>query len=219
VASLSNGSMTVKLNTTAGAYVEAGGSRFTAAAASHFHIEVNDGEVTLNTISGTVSVDQQPAGQTRYILRPPAGQGNALSVSARSTRQVQIHVTDEHDRPVPDLPILFALDNGCLGTLGVGIGAGLLFKGKTDKRGIAAVPWVTGAAKCAGTIVAKVEGTDAAYTYRVQVRTTGFFTTQNTLLVAAGAAAAGVGVGVAVANSGGNSREPITPVPPPGIKP
>ena len=219
VASLINGSMVVKLNATAGAYVEAGGSRFTAAPASHFRIAVNDGEAKLDTIAGTVSVEQQPSGQTRYILRPPAGQGNALSVSARSTRQVQIQVTDEHDRPVPDLPILFTLDNGCLGTLGVGIGAGLLFKGKTDKRGIAAVPWVTGAAKCAGTIVAKVEGADASYTYRVQVRSTGFFTTQNTLLVVAGAAAAGVGVGVAVANSGGDSREPITPVPPPGVKP
>jgi hypothetical protein len=219
IASLTNGSLTVKLNQTTGAYVEAGSSRYTASPSAHFRIEMNDGEATLNTVAGTVSVEQQPSGQTRYILRPPAGQGNALSVSARSTRQVQIQVTDENDRPVPDLPILFALDNGCLGTLGVGIGAGLLFKGKTDKRGIATVPWVIGAAKCAGTLVAKVEGTDTAYTYRVQVRTQGFFTTQNTLLVVAGAAAAGVGVGVAVANSGGSSREPITPVPPPDVKP
>lgn len=218
IASVINGSLTVKLNETTGAYVEAGGSRFSASPAAHFRIDVNDGEATLNTVAGTVNIEQQPGGQPRYILRPPAGQGNALSVSARSTRQVQIQVTDENDRPVPDLPILFALDNGCLGTLGAGIGAGLLFKGKTDKRGIAAVPWVIGAAKCAGTLVAKVEGTDTAYTYRVQVRAHGFFTTQNTLLVAAGAAAAGVGVGVAVANSGG-SREPITPVPPPDIKP
>jgi hypothetical protein len=45
-----------------------------------------------------------------------------------------------------------------------------------------------------------------------------FFNTQNTVLVVAGVAVAGVVTGLVVANSGGGG-EPITPVPPPGVKP
>jgi hypothetical protein len=218
VASLMNGSLNARLVADAGAYVEAAGSQLSAAPGAQFRVQVAEGQAALDTIVGNVTIEQQPAAGQRYILRPPAGQGSSLSVSARSTRQLQIQVTDENDHPVPDLPILFSLANPCLGTLGLGLGAGTLFKGKTDKRGIASVPWITGAAKCADTILVRVEGTDSTYTYRAQVSgSSGFWTARNTAIVAGIAAGAGIGIGVAVSNSGGST--PITPVPPPQVRP
>jgi hypothetical protein len=219
VAALLNGSLSARLADDAGAYVEAAGSKLAAAPGAQFRVLVADGHAALDDIVGNVTIEQQPATGQRYLLRPPAGQGSSLSVSARSTRQLQIQVTDENDHPMPDLPILFSLANPCLGTLGAGAAAGLLFKGKTDKRGIASVPWITGAAKCADTILVRVEGTDSTYTYRAQVGGGGgsFWTARNTLIVGGMAAGAGVCVGVAVANSGGGT--PITPVPPPTVKP
>lgn len=218
VASLMNGSLSVKLDDDAGARIEAAGSIFTASPNAHFRVNVKEGQAALARMAGTVMVEQTTA-QQRYTLRPPSGQGSTLSVSARSTRQIQIQVTDENDRPVPDLPILFSLGDPCLGSIGLGAGAGTLFTSKTDNRGIAAVPWIAGAAKCAGTIVAKVEGTESSFTYRAQVASSsGFWTARNTTIVIAAAAAAGIGIGFAVANSG-NDQEPIRQVPPPRVEP
>ena len=177
VASLMNGSLSVKLNRDAGAHVEAAGSRFTAAPNAQFRINVKEGMASLARMTGTVIVEQ-PTVQQKYTLRPPPGQGGALSVSARSTRQIQIQVTDENDRPVPDLPILFSLGDPCLGSIGLGAAAGTLFTSKTDNRGIATVPWITGAVKCAGTIIAKVEGTENSFTFRVQVKSGGSLLTE-----------------------------------------
>ena len=217
IALLVNGSLTFKLDSGAGAYVEAAGSRFTALPKAQFRVDARDGRAQLARLSGTVIVEELAA-QARYILRPPAGQGGTLSVSARSTRQVQIQVTDENDRPVPDLPILFSLGDPCLGSIGLGAGAGTLFRGKTDRRGIAAVPWIAGAAACSGQILIKVEGTEASFTYQAQVnKQSGFWNTQNTLLVSA-AAAAGLGVGIYFAVRD-NDNEPIQPVPPPRVNP
>ncbi|HEU4388762.1 MAG TPA: hypothetical protein VFV34_13250 [Blastocatellia bacterium] len=64
----------------------------------------------------------------RYIVRP-VGMGSNISVRARSTRQIQVQVTDENDRPVPDIPIIFAIAGatGNLGSFapsGAGLGSG-----------------------------------------------------------------------------------------------
>jgi len=218
VASLTSGTLTARLNGDAGAYIEAAGTQVAAKAGAQFRVQIAEGRAVLDHVIGDVTTEQQPAAGQRYLLRPPAGQGSSLSVSARSTRQLQIQVTDENDRPVADLPILFSLANPCLGTLGIGAGAGTLFKGKTDKRGIATVPWITGAAKCADTILVRVEGTDSTFTYRAQVSGSGgFWTARNTAIVAGLAAGAGIGIGLAVSNS--SSNKPITPVPPPTVKP
>src|SRR5436853_1895663 len=63
-----------------------------------------NGQLTVNDM---MEVAWQTAPPHRYTLRPPAGQGSSLSVAARSTRQIQIQVTDENDKPVADLAILF----------------------------------------------------------------------------------------------------------------
>lgn len=214
VASIVRGGVNFKLRPEAGAYVEAAGSAFAASPGARFSVGVVDGYPMLRVSSGHVEAPAQVP-QPRYILRPPAGQGGSISVAARSTRQVQIQVTDENDRPVADLPILFSLGDPCLGTLGLGVAAGSTFTEKTDNQGIATVPFTVGAVKCAGTLIAKIQGTELTYTYRVQVQSKGFWNTQNSVIVAALIAAGLVTVLVVV----DGSDEPVRAVPPPVVNP
>lgn len=224
VASIIAGSADVKLSAGAGAYIEAGRSELTSSRGASFRVSVEDGLALLTTSVGVVRVQDQPAPPQDVNIRVvddlgrPVSSGSQFSVRARSTRQIQVQVTDKNDKPLPDLPVLFSLGNPCLGSLGLGAVAGMTLLQKTDNRGIAAVPLVAGAAKCAASIMAKVEGTNASVNIQTNVQSsTGFWNTQNTLLVAAAAAAAGVATGVVLTNS--ESSEPIAPVPPPGVKP
>jgi hypothetical protein len=223
VASLVAGSLNVTLDAGAGAYVEAGRSAFTASRGARFSVSVQEGRASLSTVAGVVRVQDQAALPQDINIRlvddlgRPVASGSQFSVRARSTRQIQVQVTDKNDKPLPDLPVLFSLGNPCLGTLGVGALAGLTLLQKTDNRGIAAVPLVAGAAKCAASIIAKVEGTNASLTIQTTVQPQAqFFNTQNSLIMAAAAAA---GIGVYAATSGSETKEPITPVPPPGVRP
>jgi hypothetical protein len=226
VASVVAGTAEVKLNPCAGAFIRAGTSEVAASRGASFRVNVEEGRALLNTIAGVVRVQEQPPPQDVNIrvvddLGRPVSSGSQFSVRARSTRQVQVQVTDKNDKPLPDLPVLFSLGDPCLGSLGIGAVAGLTLVQKTDKRGIAAVPLVAGAARCAASIVAKVEGTNASVTIQTNVQAaTQFWSLQNTTLVtvtAAAAAAAGIGIGLAVANSGGAGK--LMPVPPPTVKP
>lgn len=222
VASLAQGSIDVRLDAGAGAYVETAGSSFTASRGASFSVRVREERASLTTNVGLVRVQDQAIPQDVNIrvvdeLGRPVSSGSQLSVRARSTRQVQVQVTDKNDKPLSDLPVLFSLGNPCLGSLGLGALAGLTLVQKTDKRGIAAVPLVAGAARCAASIVAKVEGTNASVSIQTSVQNATFWTARNTTLVSAAAAGAGVGIGIAVSNSGGG--QPLTPVPPPTIKP
>jgi uncharacterized protein YaiE (UPF0345 family) len=222
VASLVEGSIDVELNGEAGAYVEAPGSSFMASPGSSFSVGVREGRAVLSTVSGAVRTQDQPPPQDVNIrivdeLGRPVSSGSQLSVRARSTRQIQVQVTDKNDKPLPDLPVLFSLGDPCLGSLGLGVAAGGAFRQKTDKRGIAAVPLVAGAARCAASIVVKVEGTNASVTIHASVKPNArFLNTQNTLIIVGALAVAGVVAGLLVSNSG---SQPITPVPPPTINP
>jgi hypothetical protein len=224
VASIAAGSADVRLNPGVGAYVETGISALTSSRGAIFSVNVEEGRAFISTVTGAVRLQDQPPPQDVNIrvvddLGRPVSSGSQFSVRARSTRQVQVQVTDKNDKPLPDLPVLFSLGDPCLGSLGVGAVAGMTLMQKTDNRGIAAVPLVAGAARCAASITAKVEGTNASVAIKTNIveSKSGFWSTQNTLIVAAAAAAVGVGVGIGVANSGG--RESITPVPPPTVKP
>lgn len=224
VASIVEGKVEVRLNSEAGAFIQTATSVFTASRGARFNIRVGQGRDSLASTVGVVRTQDQPPPQDVNIrlvddLGRPVASGSQFSVRARSTRQVQVQVTDKNDKPIPDLPVLFSLGNPCLGTLGLGALAGMSLMQKTDKKGIAAVPLVSGAARCAATILAKVEGTNASVSIQASVQPKAqFWNTQNTLLVTAAAAAAGIGAYVAVANSGGGG-EKITPVPPPTLKP
>lgn len=222
VASILDGSVEVKLNAGTGAYVEAPGSAFVASRGATFSVKVEDGRSSLRTLGGAVSIQDQAPPQDVNIrlvddLGRPVSSGSQFSVRARSTRQVQVQVTDKNDKPLPDLPVLFSLGNPCLGTFGLGALAGLTMVQKTDKRGIAAVPLVAGAAKCAASILAKVEGTNASVSIQTNVQPAGRLLNPRNSLLTAAAVGAGIGIYVAVSNSGGSQQ--LTPVPPPTIKP
>ena len=223
IASLLRGSLAIELHSDAGAYVEASAARFNALPGASFKVVMQGSRAVLNTISGTVNAESQQ-GRPTYKIRPvdelgrPVDLGRTLSVRARSTRNFQIQVTDENDKPIPDLPILFSLGNPCLGTLGLGAGAGNSFRKKTDNKGIAAVPFVVGAVKCLGSLSAKVEGTSTEFTQEIGVQRQGFWSTQNSLIVA-GIVGGAVLASVLIINSGGNDNQRIQPVPPPVVKP
>jgi hypothetical protein len=126
-------------------------------------------------------------------------------------------VTDENDRPVPDVAVIFSLGDPCLGTIGVGAGAGQTSRERTDSQGIATAPWTVGAARCVGAIAVSIEGTRVSFTYNVDVKQNTFWNARNSLLVAA--AAAGAGAAIIIADPFEDSSEPIRPVPPPVVRP
>ena len=219
VASLANGVMRARLAGGAGAYVEAGGKQFTASANAEFRLTVEDGMASEEAIIGKLSVTQAPTAQANYRLRPPPGfQGSQLSVAARSTRQLQIQVVDENDRPVQGVAVVFSLGDPCLGTIGVGAGAGQTSRERTDNQGIATVPWIAGASRCAGAIVATIEGTQITFTYSASIGQATFWTARNSVLVGAAAVAAAA-AGTVVITQGDSSNDTIRPVPPPVVRP
>ena len=222
VASLIRGDISVKLNDQAGAYVEASGSTFTASSGSKFQIVIRDNRAVANTVAGEVRevrLVQQADLRIRALdeLGRPIASGSRFSVRARSTRQLQIQVTDSNDRPASNVAVVFALGDPCLGTLGVGAGAGTNRRETTDNRGIAVVPYTAGAVKCAGAITATIEGTNIAVTLQAQVVSApGFFTARNTILTASVIGGVGAGIGIYYAT---RKDEEINPVPPPVIRP
>ena len=218
VASLLRGDISVKLSEQAGAYVEAMGTAFTASAGARFHLFIRDNRALVDSVAGEVTearILQQADLKIRALdeLGRPIASGSRFSVRARSTRQIQVQVTDQNDRPVANVAVVFALGDPCLGTLGVG--AGTNRRETTDNRGIAAVPWTAGAARCVAALTATIEGTNIAVSLQAQVNTPGFFTARNSLLVGAGVLA-GAGVGIYY---GTKKNDEIEPVPPPVIIP
>ena len=221
-AALLTGSLAVNLDPLATATIDSTGRRFVATGAS-FKVAIINREAVLTTFSGEVRIEQQTPPTDVNIrivddLGRPVASGSQLSVRARSTRQIQVQVTDKNDKPLPDLPVLFSLGNPCLGSVGfAGLAGGAVFQKKTDNKGIAAVILTAGASRCAGSIVAKVEGTNAQVEFKTEiVEKKSFWNTRNTLLVSAALAGAGIGIGLAVANS---NDDAIRPIPPPGVKP
>jgi hypothetical protein len=219
VASLIRGDISVKLTEQARAYVEATGTTFTASAGARFQILIRDNRARVEAVVGEVK-EARLVRQTDLKIRAldelgrPISSGSRFSVRARSTRQVQIQVTDKDDKPVADLAILFSLGDPCLGSLGLGVAAGTDFREKTDNRGIAAVPFTAGAAKCLASLTVSVEGTNTSLTLQVQVNKSGFFNARNSLLGAGAIAGAGIGIYYAT-----RKNEEINPVPPPVVRP
>ncbi|MCI0488150.1 MAG: hypothetical protein L0229_16300 [Blastocatellia bacterium] len=216
IASVIDGDLNLELEPEAGAYIRACGSAFTAAPGSRFHLKVSEGRATIDTEVGEVSLEQQPAQRT-YVLRP-VGIGANISVRTRATRQIQIQVTDENDRPVPDLPIVFALGGQGLGSLGSGATTGATITVNTNAQGIASAAFTAGDTAGSTTVTATVEGTRFSWTGNISVeKAKGFWTTQNTLIVAGIAAGAGVAIGIAATND--EERDPIVAIPPPVVRP
>ncbi|HSE97553.1 MAG TPA: hypothetical protein VLD57_04730 [Blastocatellia bacterium] len=214
VASLIAGDMKVKLDQQAGAFVEVAGSAYAASLGASFNIGINEGEVMVDTLAGSVDLQQQP-GQRRYVVRP-VGVGANISVRARATRQIQVQVTDENDNPVPDLPVIFLLGGGG-GQFAGSIGSGTSVTVTTDSQGIANTTFTAGGAAGSNTITATVVGTSYSWSGSISVTQVGFWTLRNRLIVM-GAAAAAAGTGLAISAASGDDED-LRPVPPPDVRP
>jgi hypothetical protein len=216
VASMASGEMNVRLSADAEAYVEAGGSVLTSSRGARFDVSLGKGELILHTVSGTVRTATQ-APERRYKISA-YGRGLDISVSARSSREIQVVVTDEHDKPVPDVPVVFALSQAIGSLGGAGQAAGTAITVTTGPQGIATTTFTAASAKTAGSITATVSGTNTSVTGNISVSTAVLSTT--TIGIIAGVAAAGA-VGGAIAATRGGSTPPHAPISfgPPGVKP
>ncbi|HLG15587.1 MAG TPA: hypothetical protein VJH03_13965 [Blastocatellia bacterium] len=215
VGSLSSGEIDVRLNNEAGAYIEAAGSGFTATPGSSFSLAVRDGRAAVVSRIGEVTEQTQP--QRRYILRP-VGFGSTISVRARTTRQIQIQVTDENDKPVPDVPIIFALAGAggkFGGALGSGASAGSSATATTNALGRATMQFTAGDSAGADSMTATVKDTNYSLRVNISVTPATFWSARNTLLTIGIAAAAGVAIGIVVTRD----EEQVRPKPPIDVKP
>ncbi len=220
-ASLLNGTAIFNLEPNASAYVQAAGSKFVAARGSRFRVMIIEGRALIDNASRVVGeigewhlsgasiipqiipqVGQQPL-QRQYLVRP-VGLNSNLVVKARATRQIQVRVTDENDRPLNGVPIIFSLGSSGatgVGVLGAGAAASTSAKIFTDAGGIASVDFTAGTDAGSGSVSATVEGTTATWVGTISVLKVvpGFWSPQNALpVVATAAAAAAVGVAVTV---------------------
>lgn len=216
VASLLSGDMNVRLQEGVSAYIQACDTVFTASMGASFKVSARDSHAVAVASYGTVESQQTP--QRRFTVKP-IGMGATNSVVARSTRQIQVQVTDENDRPVPDIPIIFALGSAGSGTLGSGAAAGTTLTVRTNAQGIAETQFNAGDAGTSTQVSATVEGTNFSWTgtFAAVKAAAGFWNPLTTTLVVAGAAAgAGLGVYYGTRN---NSRDPISPNGNPNVRP
>ncbi len=163
------------------------------------HILATTGQVLpLGNVSMSAEIAAQTEQQTaprKYLIKP-LNLGTNTEIRARATRNVQVQVTDENDRPVPDAPIFFLLGNGGgAGSSGAGTLAGQTsVRAVTNAQGIADVNFT--ASDVVGSrsqIQIRVENSNAEWQGTIQIiRAAGFWTPQNTAIVIAAGTLAGV---------------------------
>lgn len=119
--------------------------------------------ILLSVIVTASSQAQQTAPQ-KYIIKP-LNLGTNTEIRARSTRNLQVRVTDENDRPVPDAPVLFLLSSGGAGGGSTGSFAGQTsLRAMTNSEGIAQVDYTAGEVAGSKTnFKVQVEGTEAVW--------------------------------------------------------
>jgi hypothetical protein len=211
IASVVSGDMVIRLEQTAEAYVEAGGKAITSSRGASFQVGAGEGGPVIDTLSGTVTSGVQTP-QGRYTIRPVGGRAN-VSVRLRKTREVQVQVTDENDRPVPDVPIIFSL-----GGSGAALGSGATtVTVTTNALGIATTS-VTGTATGASSVTATIAGTNTSTTIGVTTAAAGILT-GTTIGIIAAAVAAGTTAAVVVTQQNNDENNQITEARPPRITP
>lgn len=110
------------------------------------------------------ATETQQVGSRKYLIKP-FNLGSNTDVRARSTRNLQVRVTDENDRPIPDAPVLFLLSNGGTDSSSVGSFAGQTsLRAMTNAEGIAQVDYTAGeTVGSQAKIKAQVEDSDAVW--------------------------------------------------------
>lgn len=218
VASLVSGDFTASLQPNVNARFDVNGTAYVSSRGASFRVILREDGVSVDVAQGSVMpvgswavalpknivreamVEQAAAGQgapRRYLIKP-YNLGISADVRARSTRSLQVRVTDENDKPVPDAPVLFLLGGGGGGAGGAGNAAGLTLRATTNPNGVATVQY--NAPNAAGSRVpvrVQVEGSDAFLegTLNVIAAKAGFWTPQNAIPVFA---AVGVGLGLGI---------------------
>jgi hypothetical protein len=215
-AQLLNGELQVALNAESSATLEIAGATFVTTKGAQFRAGLRDGHPVAQASAGRVvtlgnfgllaaealaAAQQQQTAPRKYLIKP-LNLGTNTEIRARSTRNLQVQVTDENDRPVPDAPVLFLLGGGGAGSGGAG-GAGS-FAGQTSLRattntqGIANVNFTAGDTIGSSTrLEVRVEGSEAVWTGTLSVvrAAAGFWSPQNAVPIFSVIGAA-VGVGI-----------------------
>lgn len=228
-ASVLEGEVNIALKPNATAKITVGDEAFVAAKGAQFRagwraeqavIDAQQGDVLALgkwsakiPMNGAVATEiTQQTAPRKYLIKP-MNLGTNTEIRARSTRNIQVRVTDENDRPVPDVPVLFLIGGAAAGA-GGGAGAGASassvgsFAGQassqvtTNAQGVAQVNFT--AANAPNTpvnITASVPGTNASLemAFRIISAPSGFWTPHNAVpILAIVGAAVGFGIYKAV---------------------
>jgi hypothetical protein len=192
--------------------LEIAGTTFVTTKGAQFRAGLRDGQAMAQASAGRVVtlgnfgllssealvVAQQQTAPRKYLIKP-LNLGTNTEIRARSTRNLQVQVTDENDRPVPDAPVLFLLGGGGSGGSGAGTLAGQTsLRTTTNSQGIANVNFTAGDAVGSSTqLEVRVEGSDAVWqgTLNIVRAAAGFWAPQNAIPIFSVIGAA-VGVGI-----------------------
>lgn len=239
IASLVSGEMTVKLDTGAGAYVQALNNNFIAPNGSSFRLMTRDGQTITEALPGAVeaigsykieaplpvldaalSKQVTPAGTAtrRYKIRP-VGFDYSVNVAVRSTRQIQVQVTDENDRPVPDVPLIWGLKSASGKAVG-SLQNAQTFQSVTNAQGIGTAPFDAGQTPGTEMFTVTIAGTTMTFSGAINVVRSGggFWNVPTATPVLATVVAIAVIAGIAVKKNA-DEPQPIAPAIPIIIRP
>jgi hypothetical protein len=193
--------------------LEIAGTTFVTTKGAQFRAGLRDGQAMAQASAGRVvtlgnfgllsaeavaALAQQQTAPRKYLIKP-LNLGTNTEIRARSTRNLQVQVTDENDRPVPDAPVLFLLGGGGSGSGNIGTFAGQSsLRVTTNSQGIANVNFTAGDSVGSSTrLEVRVEGSDAVWqgTLTVIRAAAGFWSPQNAVPIFSVIGAA-VGVGI-----------------------
>jgi hypothetical protein len=239
IASLFSGEMTVKLDASAGAYVQAVDNNFIAPNGSSFRLIRRQGQTLTEALPGAVEAigsyhieaplpvldaalrsQQTPitASTRRYKIRP-VGFDYSMTVATRSTRQIQVQVTDENDRPVPDVPVIWGLRAARGQSVGT-LPNDQQYRSVTNAQGIATAPFEAGQVPGSDFFTATIEGTNFTMNGTINVvrAAGGFWNVPTATPVIATVVAAAVVAGVVIKKNA-DEPQPLAPAIPIIIRP
>jgi hypothetical protein len=242
IATLVKGSLTVQLQTGAVAYLTSGQSSFIASENAQFTIEQRTDSLAANASRGTIAdlgrwqitipppvllaaekmIRMQEQTKVRKYLIKPYNFSLGTEVRARASRQIQVRVTDENDRPVPDVPVVFALTGTApenIGSLQAAGLKGVSVSANTNAQGIATVTFTANTTIGSVPLSASVPGATAAVSSTIYVSAGAVFWTMATALPVIATAAAATVAGVTVAAKQDKNEPVSTSLPAPVIRP
>lgn len=235
VVALTAGSVALRLQPGVSAQLKSGASSLLASAGASLRfslraqepvVEVESGNVVplrnqdledLTSISANSDLSarndlQTQSTQPGYVLKPVGGvRGSAVfDVRARATRQIQIQVTDENDRPVPDVPIII--------TFGSQLGRFSSTTISSNANGIASVDFTAASQGGQSNFTAQIQGTNITLTGVVVVSLAAAFWSWQTAGPVLGVAATMIVVPTVIVTTRDDNRR-IEATGDPAIKP